>query len=512
MGDEAKATSAKERLAAAKKAAEEAEVVETTTEDAVGFAADALKDNIETTAEEAVEQQDIPDSNAAETTDTADHSDNAAEPVDGDQTDGAPLDETSSDDDVALDDTQTNDRPAEEQHPEDDSGGSFAATVLKILVILIVGAAAALWAGPRIAPHLPGWAAPVAAFLSPGETNVSDRLESVAAETDARIAEVSGQLAGDISAANQAAAAADQKAADALAAVDQAKADLTTTIEDVAAEPRADIARLNDLATRLASAEATVEGLRAELDALNGVTGENAAPSAEVLARVAAFGAAVEGLRAEIGDLKSRTSEIEALARSEDLVALAHRIAALEDGEAATSGARDEADVIRRSANTDAAIARIAQAVLSGAPYDVALADATSLSGAAAPAALSDHASTGLPTQDELTRGFPDSAQAGYAASLSENAGEGFTAGVMAALQGRLGGRPSVETPGDGAGAVLSRVEARLNEGRLDAAVAEAEALSEPTKAAMQGWLNELAKAANGAAALAEYRAAVSAN
>lgn len=493
MADNAKAKSAKERLEAAKRSAEEAEIISSNDAETRVEVSESRAPDAEASDESAIVADEVSGEEAAEATE----SQAAEEPVaDGSE---AAVEENAGEPD------HPEDPPSSEEVELEEASGSLSATILKFLAILFIGGAAALWAGPRIAPNLPGWAAPVAAFLTPGTNEATQRIDAVAEESRQQ----RDVLSSEIEAAKAAAATADAKAADASAAVQQARDELGAEIADVAEAPRADLERMNDLASRLVAAEATVEGLRAEIDALGGLSSEGAAPSAEVLERVAAFGASVEGLRAEIAALKARTSEIETLAKSEDLAALTDRVAALEEGEAATAGARDEASDIRRSANIAAAMTRIEQALLSGAPFASAISDATSLSGESAPAALSDNAATGLPTQEALVGSFPAAAQAGYAAALEENAGDGFAEGVFAKLQGRLGGRPSIETAGDDAGAVLSRIEARLKEGRLADAVAEAGGLSDAARAAMSGWLGDLARASDGAAAFAAWRDAV---
>ena len=493
MAENAKAKSAKERLEAAKRSAEEAEILDPKD----------VETTVETGESNAVEAESS--TQAEDKSDESETSSEAEEPESADEPDAPDVEETQSVEEEP--ESASADQPQHEAELEEPSG-SLSATILKFLAILFVGGAAALWAGPKIAPNLPGWAAPVAAFLTPGTNEAATRIDAVAEEGQQQRA----ALSSEIEVAKSAAAAAAEKASDVGAAVEQARTDLSAQLADVAKEPRADLERMNDLATRLVAAETTVEGLRAEIDALSGLSTEGAAPSAEVLERVAAFGASVEGLRAEIAALKTRTSEIEALARSEDLAALAERVAALEEGEAATAGARDEASGIRRDANIAAAMTRIEQALLSGAPFAAALSDATSLSGESAPAALSDSATTGLPTQEGLASAFPAAAHAGYAAALEENAGDGFADGVFAKLQGRLGGRPSVETAGDDAGAVLSRIEARLEEGRLNDALSEAGGLSDAARAAMSSWLDDLTRASEGAAAFAAYRGAVTTN
>lgn len=489
MADKAKAKTAKERLEAAKKTAEEAEVLDSKKVDADAAADDSKSDKAEKATAAA-------DADLAEKASEAADADNPGDDKAADASESKP---ESSD--------RETDEAAQGQDPYETSG-SLSATVLKFLVVLVIGGVLALWAGPKIAPNLPGWAAPVASFLTPGTSEVTDRIDEVASENQKQIESLSAEIGASVAAA----ADADAKASSALETIETARADLSSEIAEVAKEPRADLERMNDIATRLVAAEATIEGYRAEIDALGGMSSEDAAPSAEVLARVAAFGASVEGLRAEIADLKGRTSQIETLAASEDLAALTARVAALEEGEAATTGARDEASDIRRDANLAAAMTRIEQALLSGAPFAPALADATSLSGESAPAALADSAATGLPTQEDLMGGFPGAAQAAYAAALEEDAGDSLTGGVLAKLQGRLGGRPSVETDGDDAGAVLSRVEARLKAGRLADALSEASGLSEAAQSAMSGWLQELTRASDGAAAFADYRNALTAN
>ncbi len=463
MADKAKAKSAKERLEATKKSADEAEVLDAKAGEATGnVVSDGMSKISELAGEIAVEEQQLPD--GRETGET---------PISGDET-VAPENEESGNLDNPADEASNRDNPdtigSEENDVEpvdEDNSSSLSATILKGLIIFIVGAGAALWAGPKIAPGLPGWAAPVAAFLTPGANDASARVDAIASETQMKIDDLSSDVRSSISAVEAAALAADEKATSTLGAIQQARSDLAAEIAEMAKEPRADLERMNELATRLVAAEATVEGLKAEVGALRGISTDAATPSAAVLDRVAAFGAAVEGLRAEIGDLKTRTAQIEALASSEDLAALSARVASLEGGEAATASARGEASDIRRSANIDAALTRIEQALLSGAPYASALSDATSLSGETAPSVLSENASTGLPTQEDLLAAFPVAAQDAYAASLEESADGGFASGVLAKLQGKLGGRPSFETEGEGAGAVLSRIEARLNAGRL---------------------------------------------
>ncbi|MEM7546737.1 MAG: hypothetical protein AAF367_14480 [Pseudomonadota bacterium] len=523
MADNEKAKSAKERLAAAKKAAVDAETVS------------------ETAGSKAKTAANTPPKPTAADGDARDHAIegalNAAEGKEqrkGSGTDKAKIAKASSDkpaitgaSDKSKTTAKTTDKPADPKAtdkkttdtsppaedkkpaatPEPDKPASrpLSATLLTWLVIFILGAAAALVFGPRIAPSLPG---PIAAFLAPGAEDAAAEIARLEAQSAAEIAALTERLASiETSLADQ----------DALTdTIADVEGRLSAEIEQLANAPGEDLsaieASINAASGRVTAVEATLEGLRTELDALAGVSGENAAPSAETLARVAAFGAAVEGLRGEVAALSDRTSEIDSLAAQEQVTSLIARVDALEGGEAATTSARDEADQIRRAANLDAALTRISQALASGDPFAEPLSTAVSLSGEPAPEPLSSVAADGAPTIDELARGFGPAAQDAYAAAVEADAGDGFGSRLMARLEGRVGGRPAAETEGADAGAVLSRMEARLGEGQLNAVLTEAAQLPEVAAAAMSGWLARVETADTARAGLTQWRSALGAN
>ncbi|MEE3099371.1 MAG: hypothetical protein VX463_06330, partial [Pseudomonadota bacterium] len=78
------------------------------------------------------------------------------------------------------------DHPAEDEPEHDDQARpSLAARALQALVILLVGAAIALWALPRVAPMLP---APVAEALAPVHEVSEADLTALRADLEARIA------------------------------------------------------------------------------------------------------------------------------------------------------------------------------------------------------------------------------------------------------------------------------------------------------------------------------------
>lgn len=482
MVDEAKAKAAKEKFEAAKKAAEDAVVADD--QPAVDAAAKADADMAQ---DDGAADAAAPEKPSADTDPDGPKTD-AAETVDAEQAETSPgSDEPQAQDNSADAESQQGETAADD-HEEDDESAGFAATALRILLVFLAGVAVALWAAPRLAPIAP---APIAAYLAPQqdvgaeiEARLNERLNSQMAELNVRITANAKKVDQAVDASAATSARLDEIAEQPAAPAETAPADAA-------------------MAQRLAAAEATLDGLRAEIDGLGGVVADGQTPSAAVLERVVAFGAAVEGLRREVDALSKLATTAETAAQAADLAALADRVGALEAGEAATSGARNDAATIRRNAQAAAALARIEQALLSGAPFGDALSVAADLSGAEPPAALTAVAVTGAPTQVTLSRSFGKSARDGYAAALQANAGDGWADGVLASLEGRIGGRPSVETAGDDAGAVLSRVEARLREGRLSAAQAETATLPEPTRAAMRDWLAALNRAVAAETALA---------
>ncbi|MEL7466225.1 MAG: hypothetical protein AAFN79_19290 [Pseudomonadota bacterium] len=512
MADNDKAKTAKERLAAAKKAAEDAEVVAENAADKIGDAAtetasavdaaqDAAADTVEAATDAAEAEIDKIDADAqtapgsdAETKTTSDDAEteltDAADPKDDAKPEEAPAGATPGE------------AAAAPVPPPQKPARPWSAVALQWIVLFLAGIVFALFAAPRVAPYLP---ASVADLVSPRGDGLEEALSAARAENEAAIAALTERLdAAEAEIAAQAetaeAARADMAAAlePRIAAAEAAKTD-TTDFE----------AAVDDVAGRVTQAEAALEGLKAEVSDLAGFTGESAAPSAETLERVAAFGASVEGLRAEVAALSEATAGIDRAASNADLAALADRVEALEGGQAATAGAEEEARRIRGSAQLDAALTRINRALISGDSFAEQLAAAETLSGAEVPAGLAAAAETGTAPIDALARRFETVARDGYAAALKADAGDGLMDGVLASVQGQLGGRPSVETEGEDVGAVLSRIEARLRDGDAAAALAAADGLPDAAIGAMSGWLASLEKTANARAGFETFRAAL---
>jgi hypothetical protein len=160
--------------------------------------------------------------------------------------------------------------------------------------------------------------------------------------------------------------------------------------------------------------------------------------------------------------------------------------------EQAASAAVGRVDDAIREASLRSAAAALTSRLANGLPYAGALEEAAKLQGSAPPPALAASAETGVATTAELLRRFGQPARAAQQAAIEARAGEGLLAQAEARLMSVVAGRPASEQPGESVDAVLSRIEARLREEDPAAALAEAEALAEPAKAALGSWLGEL--------------------
>jgi hypothetical protein len=97
---------------------------------------------------------------------------------------------------VETEDVLDQDIPEEEYEEEFDNEDeqhhehtSIAASILRVLAILIIGATVALWVGPKIAPKLPVGLKPVADFLSP-QLDVTNQIAALQSDYKNRLAEI----------------------------------------------------------------------------------------------------------------------------------------------------------------------------------------------------------------------------------------------------------------------------------------------------------------------------------
>ncbi|HUF57583.1 MAG TPA: hypothetical protein VMM55_13600, partial [Thermohalobaculum sp.] len=266
-----------------------------------------------------------------------------------------------------------------------------------------------------------------------------------------------------------------------------------------------------ELVSRVESLETGLSGVRSEIDAMNqalaeGQDGEGPT-TPELATAIAQLRSRVESLAGETQNARSTFSdEVAALSERFD-----EALARADEAESALAEAEAEAGRAAAAAALDQALARLESSFQRGEPYAQALGEVESLSGSTAPEALSGAAEVGVPSAAALADGLSRVAREALAAAPRQDAADGPLEGVGDWFRAQVAGRPTVETAGDSVGAILSRVEARLEEGEPAAALAEAESLPEPSRAAIAPWLDELAARAAAGQALDEWRAGLGA-
>jgi len=186
-------------------------------------------------------------------------------------------------------------------------------------------------------------------------------------------------------------------------------------------------------------------------------------------------GDAVAAYAAELSALKeaaaAQRSEIEAL------------IANAKGVEEATADAA-------RTANGQAAIAKIVSALDSGQPFAEAVEMLQGLDLGDIDPALIDPSTEGVATLSALQSDFPDQARAALAAARSAGTENGQQ-GIGSFLTRSLGVRSVAPREGDDPDAVLSRAEAAIKSGDLETTLTELDTLPEDAQAVIADWRAE---------------------
>ncbi|WP_118132876.1 COG4223 family protein [Oceanicella sp. SM1341] len=384
--------------------------------------------------------------------------------------------------------------PEEPEHEEEEHY-SVAGRVLTGLVLILLGGALFLWAGPKVAPHLPAGMAPVAQWLTPGGERAEEEIAALRAELDDRIAALDtgpDEAALEEMVNARVAAALEENATERQQRLDAALEQVNQLSDQIAASDSGAIE------SRLAQAESQMQGLAAQVESLGtGVAQENSA-------RLDTLSAAVDGLKAELADLTGRTGSLSQ--RIDEVAATSERRAEEADAIAA------DAETVRRSAAYQAALNDLGAAIESGEPLTGPVAAIEQAGAAEVPEGLAAAEESGVPTLSSLRADFPDAAHASIRASLRADAGSGIFDRATAFLSAQVASRSLTEQQGDSTDAILSRVDARLKEDRLDAALTEAEALPPEAKDAMSGWLGRAERRRDALAAYETLREASVAN
>lgn len=266
-----------------------------------------------------------------------------------------------------------------------------------------------------------------------------------------------------------------RNAVDTAQQIDPALADRVAALERAMAEPPE--------ASDLSSVTDRLDRLDAQMTALTAMPADGSGASAVALA----------ALQEEVRRLKSAAPGVSA-----DLQALVSQT------EARLAGAETRAQALAQTAAATTLMAALSTALGqmraafdTGQPYTAAL---TALDGLNVPAAISDRATVGLPTLARLSADFPPAARAALEAALRANMGESWSDRIGTFLRTQTGARSLTPREGSDPDAILSRAEASLAAGNLDAAIDEIATLPPEAQTAMQDW-TELAKQRSAAVA-----------
>lgn len=145
----------------------------------------------------------------------------------------------------------------------------------------------------------------------------------------------------------------------------------------------------------------------------------------------------------------------------------------------------DAADVLQMAVNK-ALLAELREDLQSGSPYVKVLSELTT-NGVDIPDGLAASANTGIITLAALQDKFPATARAALA--VSRDATKDTDTGIAAFFRRQLGARSVSPRDGDSTDAVLSRAEAALTNGQVSDALDELAKLPDDVKATMADWI-----------------------
>ncbi len=333
--------------------------------------------------------------------------------------------------------------PAEASAPEPEiiretiveKKGGFVPLVLGGIVAAGIGVGSAGYIFPNGLP------------FGPKPADYTSAIEEQSSRIDALSAELAAKPAFDAS-------ALEASIADATSAVTAAQEQITGVAETVAA-----------FEERLT----TLEALPRE----DGISQQMENALKEMRAELNQQNAALEQMAPVEGELNDMRAALDA--QKGELVTMI----------AEAQATKQDAEKTARDTLARAGVTRILVALESGAPFADALAEVEANSDIAIPEALAQTAADGVPTLASLGDAYPNAAREALAAVRSEDTG----GGVSSFLTRQLGVRSVAPREGDDPDAILSRVGAAVDEGRISDALEIADALPEGAKAPLAEWM-----------------------
>lgn len=195
----------------------------------------------------------------------------------------------------------------------------------------------------------------------------------------------------------------------------------------------------------------------------------------------------------------------------DELQANLDKMAELAQGQIASAQAQQEsAAAAEARAKARGALNAVRTALSGGGSYAAALPDIQAA--ADVPEVLQANAETGVPTSDTLEQSYGPAARSALSASLKATAGDAPTERLALFLKDQLGARSLTPREGDDPDAVLSRIEASVRSGDLDAALELISSLPEAGQAELSGWAEQVATRKDALAAFESLSDALSAN
>ncbi len=198
----------------------------------------------------------------------------------------------------------------------------------------------------------------------------------------------------------------------------------------------------------------------------------------------------------QLAELDRRLAELSQEIQSQSQV-IEDQAAQLQSQEQTIDQQRGEIEEARNAARSEtnrisaqAALAEIRAAMDAGTPYADAIGQLRSTGEVEVPEALAGPAGSGVATISALQQSYPEAARSALSASVAATAGGGPIDRFGAFLKAQTGARALDEQEGTGPDAVLSRAEARLREGELEAALSELDALPQEGRDAMSDWID----------------------
>ena len=275
-----------------------------------------------------------------------------------------------------------------------------------------------------------------------------------------------------------------------VARIEALSGDLAALSERIENLPEATVSETVDLSpviSRLETLEGDASGLRETLSAIETSSSELAARIDEIAERPAVV--SPDGSAA-------MEAQLETFRRDLDAVTEAAR-AEIEEAQARANQIEADAAAAAAEAARTAAIAQVRASLEDGSPFAAPLSDLGDV-----PEALSSVAADGVTPLSDLQDQFPVAARATLQETETVTADASATDRLTSFLRRHTNARSLAPREGDDVDAILSRAEAALSAGDVDAALVELKGLPEGAAGPMQGWMDIAQARADAVAAM----------